>query len=74
VQTVDKVDTAPSRAVAAFDRHSDTERYVDHLAERGFPVERVIIVGREPVVVERVVGRLDPWRAAGGGALSGASS
>ena len=71
MQSVDKVDTTLRRAVAAFDRHSDAESYVDHLAERGFPVERVIIVGREPVVVERVVGRLDPWRAAGGGALSG---
>jgi hypothetical protein len=45
---------------------------VDRLADRGFPVEHVVIVGRDPVIVEQVTGRLDAWRAAGSGALSGA--
>jgi hypothetical protein len=66
------VDGTPRRAIAAFDRYEDAQEYVDRLAERGFPVEHVVIVGRDPAIVERVTGRLDAWRAAGSGALSGA--
>ena len=49
----------------------DAEDFVDRLAERGFPVERLVNVGRDPVVVEQVTGRLDAWRAAAGGVVSG---
>ena len=66
------VDATPRRAIAAFDRYEDAQEYVDGLADRDFPVEHVVIVGRDPVIVERVTGRLDAWRAAGSGALSGA--
>ena len=67
-----EVDGTPRRAIAAFPRYEDAQEYVDRLADRGFPVEHVVIVGRDPVIVERVTGRLDAWRAAGSGALSGA--
>jgi hypothetical protein len=66
------VDVTPRRAIASFDRYEDAQEYVDRLADREFPVEHVVIVGRDPVIVERVMGRLDAWRAAGSGALSGA--
>jgi hypothetical protein len=66
------VDATPRRAIAVFDRYEDAREYVDRLADRGFPVEHVVIVGRDPMIVERVTGRLDAWRAAGSGALSGA--
>jgi hypothetical protein len=44
---------------------------VNQLAERGFPVDHVAIVGTEPVIVEQVTGPLDAWRAMIGGASSG---
>jgi hypothetical protein len=60
------------RAVATFRRYEDAERAVDRLAEQGFPVERVAIVGRDLTLVEQVTGRMTFGRAALDGALSGA--
>jgi hypothetical protein len=59
------------RAVATFRSYEDAERAVDRLADRGFPVERVAIVGRDLKLVEQVTGRMTYGRAALGGALSG---
>jgi hypothetical protein len=39
-------DQIRSRLVASYDDHADAERAVDALADRGFPVEHVAIVGR----------------------------
>jgi hypothetical protein len=72
VESVNQVDSTPRRAIGSFETYPDAEEFVDRLADRGFPVEHVVIVGRNPVIVERVTGRLDAWRAVLGGALSGA--
>jgi heat induced stress protein YflT len=61
--------------IAEYDNYSDAERAVDYLSDRGFPVERVAIVGRDLRMVEQVVGRLGfggaALRGAGSGALAG---
>ncbi len=64
--------TISRRAVAVFDRYEDAQALVDRLADEGFAVEHVTIVGRDLRIVERVTGRLDGVRAALGGALTGA--
>jgi hypothetical protein len=66
-------DAPPARrAVATYRSYEDAERAVDRLADHGFPVERVAIVGRDLKLVEQVTGRMTYGRAALGGALSGA--
>jgi hypothetical protein len=66
-------DAPPARrVVATFRSYADAERAVDRLADRGFPVERVAIVGRDLKLVEQVIGRMTYGRAALGGAASGA--
>jgi hypothetical protein len=64
------------RSIATFQHYADAERVVDTLSDRGFPVERVAIVGRELELVEQVTGRLNypkaALRGAGGGAVTGA--
>src|SRR4051794_18650790 len=71
MDTTDRPRT-PRRTIATFDSYADAERAVDHLSDRGFPVERVAIVGRDLKFVEHVVGRLTTGRAALTGALNGA--
>jgi hypothetical protein len=44
--------------VASYTRYQDAQRAVDFLADRGFPVEHVSIVGRDLQFVEQVTGRL----------------
>ena len=61
----------PGRAIATTDNYRDAEAIVDRLADDGFPVQQVSIVGRDLEYVERVVGPLDGWKAALGGASSG---
>jgi len=64
---------APARrSIATFQHYSDAEQAVDALSDRGFPVERVAIVGRDLELVEQVTGRLDYPRAALRGAAGGA--
>ena len=67
------VPSAPvRRPIARFENYADAEQAVDALSDRGFPVERVAIVGRELELVEQVTGRLDYPRAALRGAAGGA--
>lgn len=47
------------QTIAIFDSYPDAERAVDHLSDRGFPVERVAIVGQDLQMVEQVTGRLN---------------
>jgi hypothetical protein len=68
----DAVRLGPRRVIATFDDYRDAERAVDELSDRGFPVERVSIVGRDLRLVEHVTGRMTLGRAALQGALSGA--
>jgi hypothetical protein len=58
--------------IASFGSYEGAEAFVDELSDTGFPVDHVSIVGRDVHTIERVTGRLDAWRAAAYGALSGA--
>ena len=64
--------TPVRRSIASFQRYEDAEQAVDALSDRGFPVHRVAIVGRDLELVEQVTGRLDYPRAALRGAAGGA--
>ena len=65
-------DRTARRAIVTTDRYADAEAIVDRLADDGFPVEHISIVGRDLRTVEQVVGRLNAWKAALSGAGSGA--
>jgi hypothetical protein len=60
------------RAIASFGTYEEAERAVDRLADNGFPVQRVAIIGQDLQTVEQVTGKMDYPRAAWRGALSGA--
>jgi hypothetical protein len=64
--------TGARRTIASFDRYEDAQNLVDRLADRGFPVERVAIVGSDIKLVEQVTGKLDAARATLLGLGSGA--
>lgn len=59
-------------SVGSYDSYEQAQRAVDHLAEHGFPVGEITIVGRDLRLVEQVLGRLTWGRVLGGGAASGA--
>jgi hypothetical protein len=67
----------PRRTIATFDRYQDAEALVDRLAASRFPVERLVIVGRDLELVEQVTGWIGPGRVVamgmGGGAAIGAA-
>ena len=58
--------------VATYDNYRDAERAVDHLSDKGFPVERTAIVGTGLKTVEQIAARLTTGRAAVVGAGQGA--
>jgi hypothetical protein len=58
--------------VASFTIYQEAERAVDLLSDRGFPVERIAIIGRDLQLVEQVTGRMGCGQAALRGALQGA--
>jgi hypothetical protein len=60
------------RTIATEPDYPDAERAVDWLADQGFPVERVAIVGSGLHSVEQVFGRTTTGRAALMGAMQGA--
>jgi hypothetical protein len=69
-------DPAPGgarRTVATEANYREAERAVDWLADQGFPVQRVSIVGTGLRSVEQVFGRLTTGRAAVMGAAQGAT-
>ena len=70
--TVFTADRTERRTIATTDRYADAEAIVDRLADDGFPVEHITIVGRDLRTVEHVLGRLNAWKAALSGAGSGA--
>lgn len=59
------------QSLGVYDDYADAQRAVDHLADKGFPVENCMIVGTDLKQVERVTGRLTTGRVALGGVLSG---
>jgi hypothetical protein len=66
--------TAPraGRSVAGYATYDEAQRAVDRLADSGFPVENVDIIGSDLRLVEHVTGRLTTGRAALAGAGAGA--
>ena len=58
--------------IGSYDTYQEAHRAVGHLADSGFPVQSITIVGIEPMVVERVTGRLTLGRVLSRGAASGA--
>jgi hypothetical protein len=60
-----------SMSLGVFERYAAAQRAVDHLADEGFPVQNVEIVGTELRSIERVTGRLTRGKIAAAGALSG---
>lgn len=67
------VTSAPrlTQLVGTYYDYPAAERAVALLADRGFPVETVRIVGRDVQLHIRMAGRPSPWRAVGVGALTG---
>jgi hypothetical protein len=63
--------SAAWNTVARFDDYQAAQRAVDELADEGFPVHKLDIIGSDLRLVERVTGRLTKARAAGAGAITG---
>jgi len=61
----------PRRTIATTHRYEEAEALVDRLADDGFPVQHVAVVGRELEYVEQVTGHLNGWKAALTGAVTG---
>jgi hypothetical protein len=57
-------------AIGSYPRYEQAQAVVDHLSDKGFPVEQVTIVGADLRLVEKVTGRLTSGRAAAAGAVS----
>ncbi|MFF3736603.1 general stress protein [Streptomyces sp. NPDC002566] len=60
------------RTVASYATYQEAERAVDHLADQGFPVQKVAIIGQDVRLVEQVIGRMGYGQAALQGAANGA--
>ena len=60
------------RVIASYGTYEGAQAAVDRLADQHFPVERLVIVGRDLKIVEQVTGRLNYPRVAAAGAASGA--
>src|SRR6266545_4280700 len=58
--------------IGSYATYAEAQRAVDHLADEGFPVQDVTIVGVAPMLVERVTGPLTWGRVLSAGAASGA--
>jgi hypothetical protein len=58
--------------IASYNTYQEAQRAVDYLADSAFPVQGITIVGVEPMLVERVAGRLTWGRVLGSAAASGA--
>lgn len=63
---------ATSVVIRSFDNYGAAQAAVDRLADQGYPVEHLSVVGRDLVVVEQVTGQRRIGRAALEGAWSGA--
>ncbi len=58
--------------VGSYDRYETAQAAVDHLSDKGFPVQHLTIVGKDLAQVERVTGRWDAGKAMRAGGLTGA--
>ena len=57
-------------SLGSYPRYEQAQAVVDHLSDRGFPVEHLSIVGADLHLVERVTGRMTRGKAALAGAMS----
>lgn len=65
--------TMPSGGpIGSYDSYESAQKAVDHLANSDFPVTDVTIVGVEPILVERIAGKLNWSRVLSSSAMSGA--
>jgi hypothetical protein len=69
--TTARLDLEYPMSLGVFDQYVKAQDTVDYLADEGFPVQNVEIVGTELRSVERVTGRLTRGKIAAAGALSG---
>lgn len=60
------------QSLGVYAEYADAQKAVDHLADAGFPVENLLVVGTDLKQLERVTGRLTWGRVLAGGAASGA--
>jgi hypothetical protein len=67
---VETADRTARRRIATTDSYAEAEA-VERLADDGFPVAHVSIVGRDLEYVEQVIGHVNAWKAALSGAASG---
>jgi hypothetical protein len=58
--------------IGSYESYEGAQRAVDHLADSDFPVTDVTIVGVEPMLVERVAGKLSWGRVLSTAGMSGA--
>lgn len=58
------------RSLGSYPQYQQAQAAVDHLSDKGFPVETLCIVGADLRLVETVTGRLTRTQAALGGAAS----
>ncbi|WP_020661782.1 general stress protein [Amycolatopsis benzoatilytica] len=58
--------------IGSYESYEQAQRAVDHLANADFPVADVTIVGVQPMLVERVAGRMTWGRMLSSAAMSGA--
>lgn len=58
--------------IASYDSYEAAQRAVDHLAKTDFPVIDVTIVGVQPLLVERIAGKLTMGKVLSSAAMSGA--
>ncbi len=58
-------------SLGVYEQYVKAQQAVDYLADQGFPVQNVEIVGTELRSIERVTGRLTRGKIAAAGALSG---
>jgi hypothetical protein len=63
---------APTATIASYSQYADAQRVVDRLADQGFPVQYISIVGTGLRLEEQVLGRMTTGRAALSGAGAGA--
>lgn len=63
--------TSPRTVVGTYSDYADAQRAVDRLSDEEFPVERTAIVAEGLSFVEQVTGRLNWWKAALNGTITG---
>ncbi|KQP80112.1 hypothetical protein ASF37_03830 [Aeromicrobium sp. Leaf289] len=59
------------QSLGVYDDYATAQKVVDHLSDKEFPVQNLLVVGTDLKQVERVTGRLTTSRVAGAGAASG---